>query len=438
MRKMLKHIGIPIAIASIAAIVALAWTMILSPAQAVAQSAQEARAYITVQISTGDDSVSWSDPDGCSSGYNIYLTATTPVPGSSTGQTTRTHIDSAPSGSTQATLAISHSGGSMFAPSRAKVELYCGEYSADSSQNVLVASTSLSSQGSSLPSSTFSSAPLTALSVGSGALSPSFNRGIDSYSTDATLSGLSLSDVNFGTFASGTTRYSALVANSVSQTTVTPTVNDSGASYVIKLGGVTDSDGIVPLSVGSNFITIEVTAEDGETTKTYSVRVLLLAVSVFGITSRDYAENGTTRVATYAEVDAVDSTITWSLSGDDSGDFTISSAGVLRFSTSPDYESPADANTDNVYRVTIQASDGTSTGTLDVTVTVTNVDEPDTPEQLPNDATLSGLSLSDVNFGTFASGTESYTASVANSVSLTTVTPILNDSDASYVIKLGA
>ena len=40
------------------------------------------------------------------------------------------------------------------------------------------------------------------------------------------------------------------------------TVNHSGASYVIKLGGVTDADGVVVLSVGSNVITIEVTAED--------------------------------------------------------------------------------------------------------------------------------------------------------------------------------
>ena len=184
LRKMLKHIGIPIAIASITAIVALAWTMILSPAQAVAQSAQEARAYITVEIRTGDDSVSWSDPDACSSEYNIYLSVRTPVPGSSTGQTTRTHIGSAASGSTQATLPISNSGGSGLIPPNVKVELYCGEYAADSSQNVLVASTRLASIGPSLSSSTFSSAPLTALSVGSRTLSPSFNRGIGSYSAD--------------------------------------------------------------------------------------------------------------------------------------------------------------------------------------------------------------------------------------------------------------
>ena len=47
------------------------------------------------------------------------------------------------------------------------------------------------------------------------------------------------------------------------------------------------------------------------------------------------------------------------------------------FKSSPDFEEPADAGTDNVYNVVVQASDG-GTGTtarLEVTVTVTNVDE---------------------------------------------------------------
>ena len=57
-------------------------------------------------------------------------------------------------------------------------------------------------------------------------------------------------------------------------TTVTPTVNDSGASYVIKLGGVEDADGGISLAVGSNVITIEVTAEDDSTTQTYTVTVI--------------------------------------------------------------------------------------------------------------------------------------------------------------------
>ena len=94
-----------------------------------------------------------------------------------------------------------------------------------------------------------------------------------SQSSDATLSALTLSDVDFGTFASGTTSYTGSVYRSVSETTATPTVNHSGASYVIKLGGVSDSDGTVSLSVGSNVITVEVTAEDGNTTQTYTVTV---------------------------------------------------------------------------------------------------------------------------------------------------------------------
>ena len=94
-----------------------------------------------------------------------------------------------------------------------------------------------------------------------------------SQSSDATLSALTLSDVDFGTFASGTASYTASVANRVTETTVTPTVSHSGASYVTKLGGVEDTDDTVSLSVGSNVITVEVTAEDGNTTQTYTVTV---------------------------------------------------------------------------------------------------------------------------------------------------------------------
>ena len=87
------------------------------------------------------------------------------------------------------------------------------------------------------------------------------------------LSSLTLSNVDFGRFDSTTTSYVAQVANSVSQTTVTPTVNDSGASYVIKLGGVEDADGVISLGVGTNIITVEVAAEDSSATQTYTVTV---------------------------------------------------------------------------------------------------------------------------------------------------------------------
>ena len=67
--------------------------------------------------------------------------------------------------------------------------------------------------------------------------------------------------------------YSAHVANEVMETTVTATANDHGATYVVQLGGVTDDDRTVSLAVGENVITIEVTAEDDTTTRTYTITV---------------------------------------------------------------------------------------------------------------------------------------------------------------------
>ena len=55
-------------------------------------------------------------------------------------------------------------------------------------------------------------------------------------STDATLSGLTLSSIDIGNFDPATTEYTASVANDVTQTAVTPTVNDGGANYAVKLG----------------------------------------------------------------------------------------------------------------------------------------------------------------------------------------------------------
>ena len=97
--------------------------------------------------------------------------------------------------------------------------------------------------------------------------------GMNASSTDATLSALTLSSIDIGQFWSGDTYYTATVANSVTQTTVSATVNHLGASYVVKLGGVVDADGVVPLTVGGNTISIVVTAEDETTSEVYSIIV---------------------------------------------------------------------------------------------------------------------------------------------------------------------
>ena len=98
---------------------------------------------------------------------------------------------------------------------------------------------------------------------------------------------------------------------------------------------------------------------------------------ISGKTTVYYVEDRTDAVATYTATDPEDAQITWSLAGEDSGDFSISATGVLTFSTQPDRENPADEDANNVYLVTVQASDGPNTVPLDVVVTVT--DEADPP-----------------------------------------------------------
>ncbi len=251
-------------------------------------------------------------------------------------------------------------------------------------------------------------------------------------STDATLSALTLSGVNFGTFASGTTSYTAQVANIVSQTTVTPMVNHSGASYVIKLGGVEDADGTVSLAVGSNVIAVEVTAEDNETTKTYTVTVTraappstdatLKSLTLSGIDFGKFL-GGTTSYSAQVTNSVSQTTVTAITNGSEAS-YVIKLGGVIDADGTVSL-----AVGSNVITVEVTAEDTTTTKTY--TVTVTRAEPPST------DATLKGLTLSGIDFGSFDSTTTSYSAQVANSVSQTTVTPTVNHSAASYVIKLG-
>ena len=76
-------------------------------------------------------------------------------------------------------------------------------------------------------------------------------------------------------FASGTVAYTASVATTVAATTVTATLNDDGDRLSIKKGTNSYTSGdAVPLDVGSNEITIEVTPPDAALLKqTYTVQV---------------------------------------------------------------------------------------------------------------------------------------------------------------------
>jgi hypothetical protein len=95
-------------------------------------------------------------------------------------------------------------------------------------------------------------------------------------SNNANLSNLTVSSGTLmPAFASTTLSYTDSVANSVTSITVTPTVADNTAT--VKVNGTPvisgTPSGPISLSVGSNLITVLVTAQDAITTKTYTISV---------------------------------------------------------------------------------------------------------------------------------------------------------------------
>ncbi|UPY39415.1 hypothetical protein LHU95_00615 [Sediminicoccus sp. KRV36] len=92
----------------------------------------------------------------------------------------------------------------------------------------------------------------------------------------------------------------------------------------------------------------------------------------------NFAENaiGTAYQATGSDPDA-GTTLSWALGGVDAALFNISSTtGAVTFKAAPNFEAPTDAGANNVYDITVAASDGTlSSAARAVAITVTNVNE---------------------------------------------------------------
>ena len=81
----------------------------------------------------------------------------------------------------------------------------------------------------------------------------------------------------------------------------------------------------------------------------------------------------TTAVVSVVASDPDGDNLTFSLTGDDAAAFTLSSGGALSFDEAPDFANPTDANTDNVYNITIGVSDGSLSDSESLTVTVANI-----------------------------------------------------------------
>jgi hypothetical protein len=94
------------------------------------------------------------------------------------------------------------------------------------------------------------------------------------------------------------------------------------------------------------------------------------APELIGLT--DYAiDENTSIVTTIEATDADGDTITYSITGVDSSFLAIdSSSGLLTFQSPPDYENPQDDNQDNIYNITVTASDGQLSASLGIIVSV--------------------------------------------------------------------
>ena len=103
---------------------------------------------------------------------------------------------------------------------------------------------------------------------------------------------------------------------------------------------------------------------------------------ISGKSSHDYEENGTEAVDEYTVAAGGDATPgAWTLEGADAGSFRLTGSGttrMLEFRSPPDYDAEADADSDNMYEVTIKVTDSRNSDTYDilaVTVTLTDVTE---------------------------------------------------------------
>ena len=128
------------------------------------------------------------------------------------------------------------------------------------------------------------------------------NGTVNAASSDASLSDLSLSGVTLDpVFASVTTAYTAEVANAVARVTVTPVLTDAFATleYLVTFIGYNDGDATladadsgaaghqVNLAVGETTIKVKVTATDGTTVMTYTVKVTRAALRFAAVLSGD-------------------------------------------------------------------------------------------------------------------------------------------------------
>ena len=213
-------------------------------------------------------------------------------------------------------------------------------------------------------------------------------------SIDDTLASLIVSTGSLDqTFSSSVITYTETVPNMTTTMTVTPTANDPTATITVNGGAVASGapSRTVNLSVGSNTITVVVTAQNGAI-KTYTITVTRLAISSDATLSSLTASIGALTSSggntyTASVIYTVTSlTVTPTANNQYYSSITVNGTGVTSGSASGNINLTVGNNT---ITVVVTAQDGTTTSTYTITVT---------RAAISSDATLSSLTISNGTF----------------------------------------
>ena len=254
-------------------------------------------------------------------------------------------------------------------------------------------------------------------------------------STNANLStlGQSVSGLT-PSFSTGTTSYTINVSNATASMTLKPVSSQPNAT--IKVNGTAVASGTMtsPIALaegGATIITTVVTAQDGVTTKTYTItvnRAQSTDASLANLMMNNGSLSPTFASATISytanEINYISSVTITPTTTDPNATVTVNGTAVSPGTASGPIALVEGGQT--VITTVVTAQNGAATKTYTVTVT----------RAPSSDASLAGLVLSKGTLSpAFARGTAGYTASVANSVSSITVTPSTTDGNATLTVN---
>jgi tRNA threonylcarbamoyladenosine modification (KEOPS) complex Pcc1 subunit len=236
-------------------------------------------------------------------------------------------------------------------------------------------------------------------------------------------------------FDAATRSYSSSVPNTVSSVTITPTAAESSSAISVNQQAVTSGEASsgIPLSAGSNTITIVVTAPDLTTIRIYTIAVTRAEPLSSNANLHGLALSAGTLAPSFdASISAYSSSVSYAVSSvtitpvAEEADTVIAVNGQAVTSGQPSSGISLGVGS-NAIAIVATAADSTTTKTYTVTVTRA---EPSSNANLGS-LTISAGSLSPV----FDSSVTAYTASVDSACGSVTVTPTRSGPGATITVN---